>query len=92
MSEARMARASLKKTIAYASELLTMIKPEEDLEGWIQAKITDLDHSIESVYSYYKFGDDEEDSEEDEEQGASISDEEENESMILVMSEPFPKP
>jgi hypothetical protein len=57
MSEAKMARASLKKTAAYANELLSMIGKDSEIEGWIQAKISDMDHHIESVYSYYKFGD-----------------------------------
>ena len=65
MSEARMARASLKKTIAYATELLTMIGKDDELEAWIQSKISDMDHHIESIYSYYKFGDDEDNESED---------------------------
>jgi hypothetical protein len=54
--EGKMARSSLRKTIAYASELLGMIKPEDELEPWVQAKINDMDHYIEAVYGYYKFG------------------------------------
>ena len=54
--EGRMARASLRKIIMYAGELLAHIRPEDELEGWVQAKISDMDHSIEAVYTYYKFG------------------------------------
>jgi hypothetical protein len=54
--EGRMARASLRKIIMYAGELLAHIRPEDELEGWTQAKISDMDHSIEAVYTYYKFG------------------------------------
>lgn len=54
--EGRMARASLRKIIMYAGELLAHIKPEDELEGWIQTKISDMDHGIEGVYTYYKFG------------------------------------
>jgi hypothetical protein len=64
--EGKMARASLRKTIAYATELLSMIKPTDELEPWVQNKINDLDHYIESVYGYYKFGETEESEEEDE--------------------------
>ncbi len=99
MSEARMARASLKKTIAYATELLTMIGKDDDLEGWIQAKISEMDHHIESVYSYYKFGDDE--SEEDSEDEASMEDSEdemesemdgEDEGRVIINMDEFPRP
>lgn len=54
--EGRMARASLRKIIMYAGELLSHIRPEAELEGWIQNKISDMDHGIEAVYTYYKFG------------------------------------
>jgi hypothetical protein len=55
--EGKMARSSLRKAVAYATELLTMIKPTDELEPWVQNKINDIDHYIESVYGYYKFGD-----------------------------------
>jgi len=54
--EGKMARNSLRKTIAYSTELLDMITPTDELEPWIQAKINDMDHYIEAVYGYYKFG------------------------------------
>jgi hypothetical protein len=64
--EGKMARSSLKKAIAYSTELLGMIKPTDELEPWVQNKINDIDHYIESIYGYYKFSDDEESSEEKE--------------------------
>lgn len=54
--EGKMARNSLRKTIAYSTELLSMITPTDELEPWVQAKINDMDHYIEAVYGYYKFG------------------------------------
>lgn len=54
--EGKMARNSLRKAIAYSTELLSMITPTDELEPWIQAKINDMDHYIEAVYGYYKFG------------------------------------
>jgi hypothetical protein len=62
--EGKMARASLRKTVAYATELLSMIKPTDELEPWVQAKINDLDHYVEAVYGYYKFGESDEPGEE----------------------------
>jgi hypothetical protein len=54
--EGKMARNSLRKAIAYSNELLGMINPTDELEPWVQAKINDMDHHIEAVYGYYKFG------------------------------------
>jgi len=54
--EGKMARNSLRKAIAYSNELLSMIAPTDELEPWVQAKINDMDHHIEAVYGYYKFG------------------------------------
>lgn len=54
--EGKMARASLRKNIAYSTELLDMIKPEAELEPWIQDKLSQTDHHIEAVYGYYRFG------------------------------------
>ena len=82
-----MARASLRKTAVYANELLSMIKPDSELEGWIQAKISELDHHIEAVYSYYKFGDSEEAEpyEEDKEESEDEESEDENKQQIVFV-------
>ncbi len=95
MSEARMARASLKKTIAYATELLTMIGKDDELEAWIQSKISDMDHHIESIYSYYKFGDDEDNESEDNEASEEDSGEDmemEDEGRVVINMDEFPRP
>jgi hypothetical protein len=86
MSEAKMARASLKKTATYATELLGMIGKDAEIEGWVQAKITEMDHQIEAVYSYYKFGDNEESDSYEEES-------EDDEDMLLISLEgALPRP
>lgn len=54
--EGRMARASLRKLIMYAGEMLSMIEPDDEMESWVQAKMAEMDHMIEAVYTYYKFG------------------------------------
>ena len=92
--EGKMARSSLRKTCAYATELLTMIKPTDELEPWIQAKISDMDHYIESVYSYYKFGESEEMEEdsESEMEDDSESEMEEDSEMSMNGSELEGKP
>jgi hypothetical protein len=96
MSEAKMARASLKKTIAYATELLTMIGKDAELEAWIQSKISDMDHHIESVYSYYKFGDSEDAEESGEEDDASAEESEdmdmEEDGRVIINMDEFPRP
>ena len=71
--EGKMARNSLRKTIAYSKELLTMIKPDDELEPWIQAKINDMDHYIEAVYGYYKFGESMDEPEDSEKEYENIS-------------------
>lgn len=84
--EGKMARNSLRKAIAYSTELLSMIKPTDELEPWVQAKINDMDHHIETVYGYYKFGesmDEPADTENaDSEDGRSI----ENETFTILLS------
>ena len=93
--EARMARTSLKKTVAYATELLTMIGKSDELEAWIQAKISDMDHSIESVYGYYKFGeyeesdDSEDDMPEEESEAMGMG---EDEGRVIINMDDFPRP
>lgn len=96
MSEAKMARASLKKTIAYATELLSMIGKDAELEGWIQAKISEMDHHIEAVYSYYKFGDDE-DAEEASEDDMSEEESDDSEmgmeeGRVIINMDELPRP
>ena len=87
-----MARASLKKTIAYATELLTMIGKDAELEAWIQSKISDMDHHIESIYSYYKFGDDEDAEESGESEDSGEDMEMEDEGRVVISMDEFPRP
>lgn len=54
--EGKMARSSLRKNIAYSTELLDMIAPDAELEPWVQDKLSQTDHHIEAVYGYYRFG------------------------------------
>jgi hypothetical protein len=91
MSEAKMARASLKKTVAYATELLTMIGKDAEIEGWIQAKISEMDHHIESIYSYYKFGDSE-DAEEANDDVSSAEDSDMEEGRVVISMDELPRP
>lgn len=96
MSEAKKARASLRKTAAYANELISMITPDCEVEGWVQAKIIEMDHHIESIYGYYKFGDVEESEEkeesEEEEESEEDSEEEDKPRVIFVMPTTLPIP
>jgi hypothetical protein len=90
--EGKMARSSLRKTVAYATELLSIIKPTDELEPWVQNKINDMDHYIEAVYGYYKFGEALEESEDEsmdemmEESEDDEEDEDENESSDMQVT------
>ncbi len=90
MSEAKMARASLKKTVAYATELLTMIDKDAEIEGWVQAKISEMDHHIESVYGYYKFGDNDDAEEADDDTSEEESDMEDG--KVVISMDELPRP
>ena len=56
IGEGRMARATLRKLIMYSGEMLSMIQPDDELESWVQAKMGEMSHMIESIHTYYKFG------------------------------------
>ena len=79
--EGKMARSSLRKTVAYSTELLSIIKPTDELEPWVQNKINDMDHYIESVYGYYKFGEALEEADDESMNGMSEGMEEMSEEM-----------
>lgn len=59
--EAEMARADLYKMAKYSMKLFQMIQEGQELEGWVQAKITKASDYISSIYHYMeyqtKFGD-----------------------------------
>ena len=53
--EAKMARADLMKMHEYSAKLFRMIGPNEELDGWVQAKITKASDYISSVYHYLEY-------------------------------------
>ena len=53
--EARMAKADLYKTAQYAAKLFKMINDGDELEGWVQAKITKAADYMSSVYHYLDY-------------------------------------
>lgn len=53
--EAAMARADLYKLANYSMKLFKMIQEGQELEGWVQAKITKAADYIASVYHYMEY-------------------------------------
>ena len=53
--EAAMARADLYKCANYSFKLFKMIQEGQELEGWVQAKITKAADYISSVYHYLEY-------------------------------------
>lgn len=53
--EASMARADLYKSANYSFKLFKMIQDGQELEGWVQAKITKAADYIASVYHYMEY-------------------------------------
>ena len=53
--EAKMARADLFKCAQYSFKLFKMIREDQELEGWVQAKITKAADYIASVYHYMEY-------------------------------------
>jgi hypothetical protein len=53
--EAKMARADLFKCAQYSFKLFKMINEDQELEGWVQAKITKAADYIASVYHYMEY-------------------------------------
>jgi hypothetical protein len=53
--EAKMARADLFKLAQYSFKLFKMIHEDQELEGWVQAKITKSADYIASVYHYMEY-------------------------------------
>ena len=60
-NEGSMARAELYRAAKYSMKLFQMIQENQNLEGWVQAKITKAADYLDSVYHYMeyqtKFGD-----------------------------------
>ena len=53
--EAKMARADLFKLAQYSFKLFKMIHEDQELEGWVQAKITLAADYIERVRDYIEY-------------------------------------
>ena len=53
--EAKMARADLYKLAEYSIKLFKLIGENEELDGWVQAKITKASDYISSVYHYLEY-------------------------------------
>jgi hypothetical protein len=53
--EAKMARADLYKLAQYSAKLFKMIDENQELDGWVQAKITKASDYISSVYHYLEY-------------------------------------
>ena len=54
-SEMQMAKADLYKLHQYAAKLHKLIADDQELEGWVQAKITKAADYISSVYHYLEY-------------------------------------
>ena len=53
--EAKMARADCYKLAEYSAKLFQMIDEGEELDGWVQAKITKAADYISSAYHYLEY-------------------------------------
>lgn len=53
--EGTMAIADLRQLAEQAAKLAEMIKPDDELEGWVQSKITKASDYIEALYKYYNY-------------------------------------
>ena len=52
--EAGMYKQKLQDIIKNATEIDSMLKDEEDLEAWVQDKITIANHNMDAILSYMK--------------------------------------
>jgi predicted RNA-binding protein with EMAP domain len=53
--EARMAKADLYKLAQYSAKLFKMVEEGDELQGWVQSKITKASDYISSVYHYMDY-------------------------------------
>lgn len=53
--EGKMAKADLYKLAEYSIKLFKMIEDDDELQGWVQAKITKASDYISSVYHYLEY-------------------------------------
>jgi len=52
--EGRMYLQDLQEISSIAAELRELMAPEEDLEAWVQDKITIAHHNMDAILGYYK--------------------------------------
>jgi hypothetical protein len=52
--EVEMAKAELQSLIADAKAIMALMEPNQDLEAWIQSKITKAADYLNSVHTYMK--------------------------------------
>lgn len=55
--EGQMATSELNSVIEYANEILKLLKPETQMEAWVQSKITKAKDYLDSVADYLKHTD-----------------------------------
>jgi hypothetical protein len=55
-TEGKMYKKRLEDIAANAQKLLSTIEDGEDLEAWVQDKITIADHNMEAILGYYESG------------------------------------
>lgn len=55
--EGQMASSELSSIIEYANEIQKMLKPETQMEAWVQSKITKAKDYLDSVADYLKHSD-----------------------------------
>jgi hypothetical protein len=53
--EAKMAKAQLYKMAKYSAKLFHMIDEDEELQGWVQAKLTKASDYVSAVYHYMEY-------------------------------------
>ena len=53
--EGHMSKSTLYHTAKYAIELMDMIKPGDDLEGWVQSKLNKAADYLQGVYNYEEY-------------------------------------
>jgi hypothetical protein len=53
--EAKMAKAQLYKLAKYSAKLFNMIEEGEELEGWVQAKLTKASDYVSAVYHHLEY-------------------------------------
>lgn len=53
--EAEMARSQLYKLAKYSAKLFNEIKEGDELEGWVQAKLTKASDYVSAVYHYMEY-------------------------------------